>query len=57
MCGEKCREAVICADQLTVARNCTSMQGNELTSVLHHAIDAGQWLEEALERIQAYGNK
>ena len=44
MCGEKARETVICGNQNVISANCSSLQGNKMKSVLHSAIEGGQWL-------------
>ena len=44
MCGEKTGNDIISLNQNAIYENCSSMEGNKLKSILHHAIDEGKWI-------------
>ena len=41
MCGEKAASGVIGVNQDTIYEDCNSMEGNEIQSILHSAVQQG----------------
>ena len=44
MCGEKTISSVVGVNQYAEYDNCSSQAGKEVTSLMHHAVDAGRYV-------------